>query len=81
MDIAAAPADPTIKARFDALGGTVFALSPDQFGKLLATRRRGGQGGMGGQRQVGIDIGARLISSRPEPLRDFHGCHNETPHE
>jgi hypothetical protein len=47
MDIAAAPADPTIKARFDALGGTVFALSPDQFGKLLATRRRGGQGGNG----------------------------------
>ena len=49
MDIAAAPADPAIKARFDALGGTVFALSPDQFGKLLATRRRGGQGGMGGR--------------------------------
>ena len=25
-----------IKARFAALGGTVFALSPDEFGKLLA---------------------------------------------
>ena len=33
---AAALADPTIKARFAALGGTVFALSPAEFGKLLA---------------------------------------------
>ena len=35
-EIAAALADPTIKARFAALGGTVFALSPGEFGKLLA---------------------------------------------
>ena len=35
-EIAAALADPTIKARFAALGGTVFALSPAEFGKLLA---------------------------------------------
>ena len=35
-EIAAALADPNIKARFAALGGTVFALSPGEFGKLLA---------------------------------------------
>jgi tripartite-type tricarboxylate transporter receptor subunit TctC len=35
-EIAAALADPTIKARFAALGGAVFALSPGEFGKLLA---------------------------------------------
>jgi tripartite-type tricarboxylate transporter receptor subunit TctC len=35
-EIAAALADPKIKARFAALGGTVFALSPGDFGKLLA---------------------------------------------
>ena len=44
-EIAAALADPNIKARFAALGGTVF-------------RRNGevGQGGSGGQHQAGIDI-------------------------
>jgi tripartite-type tricarboxylate transporter receptor subunit TctC len=35
-EIAAALADPNIKARFAALGGTVFTLSPGEFGKLLA---------------------------------------------
>ena len=35
-EIAAALADPTIKARFAALGGTAIALSPAEFGKLLA---------------------------------------------
>lgn len=35
-EITAALADPNIKARFAALGGTVFPLSPGEFGKLLA---------------------------------------------
>jgi tripartite-type tricarboxylate transporter receptor subunit TctC len=35
-EIGAALADPKIKARFATLGGTVFALSPGEFGKLLA---------------------------------------------
>ena len=35
-EIAAALADPKIKARFATLGGTVFPLSPGEFGKLLA---------------------------------------------
>jgi tripartite-type tricarboxylate transporter receptor subunit TctC len=35
-EINAGLADPTIKARFSALGGTVFAGSPADFGKLIA---------------------------------------------
>jgi tripartite-type tricarboxylate transporter receptor subunit TctC len=35
-EINAALADPTIKARLNDLGGTVFALSPADFGKLIA---------------------------------------------
>jgi tripartite-type tricarboxylate transporter receptor subunit TctC len=35
-EIAAALADPKIKARFAELGGTAMALTPAEFGKLLA---------------------------------------------
>jgi tripartite-type tricarboxylate transporter receptor subunit TctC len=35
-EIAAALADPKIKARFADLGGTAMALTPAEFGKLLA---------------------------------------------
>ncbi len=35
-EINAALADPKIKARFADLGGTVLALMPGEFGKLLA---------------------------------------------
>jgi tripartite-type tricarboxylate transporter receptor subunit TctC len=36
MEINAALADPTMKARIDGLGGSVFALSPAEYKKLLA---------------------------------------------
>jgi tripartite-type tricarboxylate transporter receptor subunit TctC len=36
-EIAAALADPKIKARFAELGGTTLALSPAEFGQLLAS--------------------------------------------
>ncbi len=35
-EIAAALADPNIRARFAALGGTVVARSPGEFGKMIA---------------------------------------------
>jgi tripartite-type tricarboxylate transporter receptor subunit TctC len=35
-EINAAPADPKLKARFADLGGTPLALSPAEFGKLIA---------------------------------------------
>ena len=65
---------------FRVLGCRVFALSPDEFGKLLPTKRRSGASGFGRQHQVGIDIGAaHLICSRPEPLQDFQGVITKFP--
>ena len=54
-EIAAALADPKIKARFAELGGTTLALTPAEFGKLLARgNREMGQGDPRGQHQAGV---------------------------
>ena len=79
-EIAVALADPNIKARFAALGGNVFPLSPGEFGKLLADETaKWGKVVRAANIRLERHSAGCLICSLPKPLRDFHGCHNETP--